>query len=88
MSIACSQSECAVTVCTPPCMTLLWSTCCRLQRFQDINGQLNSFDKDTLKQVDDACKEVARNCELLAIIKTDLHSIFKRIRCIQPCTCG
>ena len=57
---------------------------CRLQRFQDINGQLGSFDKDTLKQVDDACKEIARNCELLSIIKADLHSIFKRIRCFQP----
>ena len=57
---------------------------CRLQRFQYINGQLGSFDKDTLKQVDDACKEIARNCELLTIIKADLHSILKRIRCFQP----
>ncbi len=34
-----------------------------------------------MKQVDDACKEIARNCELLVLAKSDLDSILRRVRC-------
>ncbi|CAL8468999.1 g8540 [Coccomyxa elongata] len=51
-----------------------------LKRFDFIKQQLDSFDKDTVQQVDDACKEISRNCELLVILKADLDSIYTKVR--------
>lgn len=54
---------------------------CRLQRFAQMKKQLDSLDKDTIRQVDSACKEISRNCELLAIVKQDLDTIYRTTRC-------
>ncbi|BDA43002.1 hypothetical protein COCOBI_04-0100 [Coccomyxa sp. Obi] len=51
-----------------------------LKRFEFIKQQLDSFDKETVQQVDDACKEISRNCELLVILKADLDSIYTKVR--------
>lgn len=51
-----------------------------LKRFDFIKQQLESFDKETVQQVDDACKEIGRNCELLVILKADLDSIYTKVR--------
>lgn len=53
---------------------------CRLQRFTQMKKQLDSLDKDTIRQVDSACKEITRNCELLVIVKQDLDTIYKTTR--------
>lgn len=42
--------------------------------------QLDSLDRDTIRQVDSACKEIARNCELLTIVNQDLDTIYKTTR--------
>jgi hypothetical protein len=52
----------------------------RLKKFACIKQQLESLDKETVKQVDDACKEIIRNCELLVILKTDLDGIYTTVR--------
>ena len=44
--------------------------------------QLESLDRDTIRQVDSACKEISRNCELLTIIKQDLDSVYRATRCV------
>ena len=54
---------------------------CRLQRFGQMKKQLESLDRDTIRQVDSACKEISRNCELLTIIKQDLDSVYRSTRC-------
>ncbi len=54
--------------------------------------QLDSLDKDTIRQVNSACKEISRNCELLTIVKQDLDTIYRTTRCAMlpitqtPCT--
>ena len=53
---------------------------CRLQRFSQMKKQLDSLDKDTIRQVDSACKEISRNCELLTIVKQDLDTIYRTTR--------
>ena len=53
---------------------------CRLQRFAQMKKQLDSLDKDTIRQVDSACKEISRNCELLSIVKQDLDTIYRTTR--------
>ena len=57
------------------------ATSCRLQRFAQMKKQLESLDRDTIRQVDSACKEISRNCELLTIIKQDLDSVYRSTRC-------
>ena len=54
----------------------------RLQRFGQMKKQLESLDRDTIRQVDSACKEISRNCELLTIIKQDLDSVYRSTRCV------
>ena len=61
-----------------PHLTILHQ--CRLQRFAQMKKQLDSLDRDTIRQVDSACKEIARNCELLTIVKQDLDTIYKTTR--------
>ncbi|CAL5221120.1 g3255 [Coccomyxa viridis] len=51
-----------------------------LQRFAQMKKQLDSLDRDTIRQVDSACKEITRNCELLALVKQDLDSIYRTTR--------
>ena len=53
---------------------------CRLQRFAQMKKQLDSLDRDTIRQVDSACKEITRNCELLTIVKQDLDTIYRTTR--------
>ena len=56
----------------------------RLQRFGQMKKQLESLDRDTIREVDSACKEISRNCELLTIIKQNLDSIYRSTRCVIP----
>ena len=65
--------------------TLAFLHHCRLQRFAQMKKQLDSLDRGTVRQVDSACKEIARNCELLIIVKQDLDAIYKTTR--QTCSC-
>ncbi|EIE27003.1 hypothetical protein COCSUDRAFT_52519 [Coccomyxa subellipsoidea C-169] len=51
-----------------------------LSKFASIKHHLESLDKETVQQVDDACKEITRNCELLVILKADLDSIYSKVR--------
>lgn len=64
--------------------TLAFLHHCRLQRFAQMKKQLDSLDRGTVRQVDSACKEIARNCELLTIVKQDLDAIYKTTR--QGCS--
>lgn len=52
----------------------------RLDKFACIKNQLESLDRETVQQVDDACKEITRNCELLVILKADLDTIYAKLR--------
>ncbi|CAK0782107.1 hypothetical protein CVIRNUC_005562 [Coccomyxa viridis] len=54
-----------------------------LQRFGQMKKQLESLDRDTIRQVDSACKEISRNCELLTIIKQDLDSVYRSTRTMK-----
>jgi hypothetical protein len=52
----------------------------RLKRLTESKELLTQFDKRSSEHIEEVCKELQQNSELLVMIKADLDFIFKRIR--------